>query len=614
MKTIDEIMKEVHSLWRQGREKEMAPLLEEAINLCKLQNNNLKLIELLNEYGGCLRNLGEFDKAISAIKESIEVYEKSNLSTEIAYATSIMNLANIYREKKDYFNAEKYFNISKSIFDKLGDKSYSYVGLLNNFSLLYKEIGDYSSAEKMQLESIRILEKNSKMNVPLAISYNNLYEIQKLAKSNNSSIENLKKAEQILLKETGSNHPLYASVLNNMADYEFSNKNYNETLSLYKKALEIVRTCYGEKSEAFLSVSKNIDFVEDFIKTLSIKEPSCSDLENNFETKKSDYITSNGIDYIKSEEIDYKNSNSKRLTGLERAEIVAKYTSEFIKVKYPDLYSRICLALVGVGSECLGFDDEISEDHDFSSRCQLFLDDSDYKTYKSDLESSLKIFCKDLESLTSNLKDVNIEIMPISNFYKYYTLFENGPKTESEYRKVPMDLLCVATNGKVFLDNLGKFSEIRNRLLNFYPEDIRLKKIAFQLNKMAQSGQYNYSRMIKRGDTVAANIAQGEFVKHYLEFVHLLNKKYMPFYKWSYRNACSLEFLGNFTQENLKKLSEASIYEKESLIEEICLTVVNTLNELGLSNSKIDFLTYQAEEVRKNILNPSLRNEDSWIE
>lgn len=614
MKTIDEIMKEVHSLWRQGREKEMAPLLEEAINLCKLQNNNLKLIELLNEYGGCLRNLGEFDKAISAIKESIEVYEKSNLSNEIAYATSIMNLANIYREKKDYFNAEKYFNISKSIFDKLGDKSYSYVGLLNNFSLLYKEIGDYSSAEKMQLESIRILEKNSKMNVPLAISYNNLYEIQKLAKSNSSSIENLKKAEQILLKETGTNHPLYASVLNNMADYEFSNKNYNEALSLYKKALEIVRTCYGEKSEAFLSVSKNIDFVEDFIKTLSIKEPSCSDLENNFETKKSDYITSNGIDYIKSEEIDYKNSNSKRLTGLERAEIVAKYTSEFIKVKYPDLYSRICLALVGVGSECLGFDDEISEDHDFSSRCQLFLDDSDYKTYKSDLESSLKIFCKDLESLTSNLKDVNVEIMPISNFYKYYTLFENGPKTESEYRKVPMDLLCVATNGKVFLDNLGKFSEIRNRLLNFYPEDIRLKKIAFQLNKMAQSGQYNYSRMIKRGDTVAANIAQGEFVKHYLEFVHLLNKKYMPFYKWSYRSACSLEILGNFTQENLKKLSEASIYEKESIIEKICLTVVNTLNELGLSHSKIDFLTYQAEEVRKNILNPSLRNEDSWIE
>lgn len=458
----------------------------------------------------------------------------------------------------------------------------------------------------MQLESIKILEKDSKMNVPLAISYNNLYEIQKLSKSNNYSIENLKKAEQILLKETGTDHPLYASVLNNMADYEFSNKNYNEALSLYKRALEIIRKCYGEKSEAFLSVSKNIDFVADFVKTINPEEYNSS-------SHKSDYCNNKSVEF-KIEKNDYKYSSPKRLSGLERAEIVAKYTSEFIKIKYPDLYSRICLALVGVGSECLGFDDEISEDHDFSSRCQLFLDDSDYNIYRQDLEATLNIFCKDLETMISDLNNINVEIMSIASFYKYYTLFEDGPKTESEFRKVPMDLLCVATNGRVFLDNLGKFSATRNRLLNFYPEDIRLKKIAFQLNKMAQSGQYNYSRMIERRDTVAANIAQGEFIKHYLEFVHLLNKKYMPFYKWSYKSACSLDILGNFTEENLKKLSEASICEKESIIEKICLTVVDTLNDLNLSNSKIDFLTYQAEEVRKNISNPSLRDEDIWIE
>lgn len=599
MKTLDEITKKVHSLWREGKEKEMAPLLEEAIELCKIQNNTTKLIELLNEYGGCLRNLGEFDKAITAIKEAIRLYENSNISNQSAYATTIMNLANIYREKKDYFNAEKYFNISKSIFDFLGDKSYSYVGLLNNFSLLYKDIGDYSNAEKMQLESIKILEQNEKMNVPLAISYNNLYEIQKITKSNTNSIENLKKAEKILLNETGENHPLYASVINNMADYMFDNKNYNESLSLYKKALHIIENCYGKKSEAYKTISKNIEFVSDFIKTIDSKEIDSKRVSfNNLDSK---------VDLI-------KKSDSKRLTGIERAEIVSGYVSDFIKTNLPKLHEKICLALVGTGSECLGFDDEISEDHDFSSRCQLFLDDEDYNLYKSNLESSLKILCKEIEAKCVVLENVNIEIISISDFYKYYTLFENGPKTEYEYRKVPMDLLCVATNGKVFLDNLGKFSEIRNRLLKFYPEDIRLKKIAFQLNKMAQSGQYNYSRMIKRGDTVAANIAQGEFVKHYLEFVHLLNKKYMPFYKWSYKSACSLEILGEFTKVNLKKLSEASIYDKESIIENICLDVVKILNDLGLSHSKIDFLTYQAEEVRKNISNPSLRNEDSWIE
>lgn len=590
MKNLDEITRKVHSLWREGKEKEMAPLLEEAIELCKIQNNTTKLIELLNEYGGCLRNLGEFDKAIIAIKEAIKLYENSNISNQSAYATTIMNLANIYREKKDYFNAEKYFNISKSIFDFLDDKSYSYVGLLNNFSLLYKNIGDYSNAEKMQLESIKILEQDEKMKVPLAISYNNLYEIQKMTKSNSNSIENLKKAEKILLKETGTNHPLYASVINNMADYMFDNKEYNKSLSLYKKALSIIENCYGKKSEAYKAISKNIEFVSDFIKTIDSKRLNTSEVAS------------------------IKELNSKRLSGLERAEIVSGYVSDFIKANLPELHEKICLGLVGTGSECLGFDDEISEDHDFSSRCQLFLDDKEYNLYKSNLESILKTFCKEIELKSKLLKNVNVEIISISDFYKYYTLFENGPKTEYEYRKVPMDLLCVAINGKVFLDNLGKFSEIRNRLLKFYPEDIRLKKMAFQLNKMAQSGQYNYSRMIKRRDTVAANIAQGEFIKHYLEFVHLLNKKYMPFYKWSYKSACSLEILGEFTKLNLKKLSETSIYDKESIIENICLNVVKILNDLGLSHSKIDFLTYQAEEVRKNISNPSLRDEDSWIE
>lgn len=68
---------------------------------------------------------------------------------------------------------------SKEIFDKKGDKSYSYIGLLNNLSLTYQEIKDYKRAEQLQLEAISLLQGNAQYNVPLAISYNNLYEIQK---------------------------------------------------------------------------------------------------------------------------------------------------------------------------------------------------------------------------------------------------------------------------------------------------------------------------------------------------------------------------------------------------------------------------------------------------
>ncbi|MCK7509469.1 MAG: DUF4037 domain-containing protein [Desulfobacterales bacterium] len=43
---------------------------------------------------------------------------------------------------------------------------------------------------------------------------------------------------------------------------------------------------------------------------------------------------------------------------------------------------------------------------------------------------------------------------------------------------VPESALAAATNGKVFNDPLGEFTLIRNRLLHFYPDDVRLKKMA----------------------------------------------------------------------------------------------------------------------------------------
>lgn len=54
---------------------------------------------------------------------------------------------------------------------------------------------------------------------------------------------------------------------------------------------------------------------------------------------------------------------------------------------------------------------------------------------------------------------------------------------------VPENALSTVTNGEVFFDHYGKFTKIREELQKGYPEDIRLKKIAARLMKMAQSGQ-----------------------------------------------------------------------------------------------------------------------------
>lgn len=568
MESIQSLLKQAHTLWRQGNEQGMIDYLEKAIHLCRTQKNDKKLIEILNEYSGSLRNVGRYDDAITAIDESLRLYEKSDTYTPQTYATILINLGNTYREKKSYYEAETHLLKAKEIFQSVGDTSYAYIGLLNNLSLLYRDTNNYETAHELQLEAVRLLEP-TEYQVPLAISYNNLYEISKHVKGKQelSPQVYLDKAAYILRREVGTEHPMYAAVLNNRADFEMEQHHYDVALNLYREALPIVKHNYGVESQAYQSVLHNLEYVKDLIKTLQQEVP-CH-----------------------------------RQTGLELGRELAHQVAQDIELNLPDLAPYMCLALVGTGSECLGFDDAISEDHDFTKRCQLFLPADIYETNKEHLQSYFK-----------NYAYGTVQIECISEFYQRYTLYPEGPQCEKEFRRVPQDLLCTATNGEVFLDNFGSFTHIRQRLLAYYPEDIRLRKIAYELNQLAQSGQYNLPRMLQRGDTIAASLALHQFVHHYMLLVHLFNKSYAPFYKWLYRHSCTLPILGNTVKHGIVELLDAPITDTKSHIDRLCSAIIQELQRNGLSTSPIDFLTYQAKEVIQRIQDPLLRKEDSWVE
>ena len=568
MESIQSLLKQAHTLWRQGNEQGMIDYLEKAIHLCRTQKNDKKLIEILNEYSGSLRNVGRYDDAITAIDESLRLYEKSDTYTPQTYATILINLGNTYREKKSYYEAETQLLKAIEIFQSVGDTSYAYIGLLNNLSLLYRDTNNYETAHELQLEAVRLLEP-TEYQVPLAISYNNLYEISKHVKGKQelSPQVYLDKAAYILRREVGTEHPMYAAVLNNRADYEMEQHHYDVALNLYREALPIVKHNYGVESQAYQSVLHNLEYVKDLIKTLQQEVP-CH-----------------------------------RQTGLELGRELAHQVAQDIELNLPDLAPYMCLALVGTGSECLGFDDAISEDHDFTKRCQLFLPADIYETNKERLQSYFK-----------NYAYGTVQVECISEFYQRYTLYPEGPQCEKEFRRVPQDLLCTATNGEVFLDNFGSFTHIRQRLLAYYPEDIRLRKIAYELNQLAQSGQYNLPRMLQRDDTIAASLALHQFVHHYMLLVHLFNKSYAPFYKWLYRHSCTLPILGNTVKHGIVELLDAPITDTKSHIDRLCSAIIQELQRNGLSTSPIDFLTYQAKEVIQRIQDPLLRKEDSWVE
>jgi len=297
-----------------------------------------------------------------------------------------------------------------------------------------------------------------------------------------------------------------------------------------------------------------------------------------------------------------------------------------IEEKFPLHRDRIAAGLVGDGSECYGFDDEISRDHDWGPGFCLWLTDDDYRAIGESLRREIDNLPREFAGLAarrdSHWGAGRTGVFEIGAFYARFIGFDHVPDTLQEWRAIPEENLAAATNGRVFTDPAGEFSAFRQRLIEFYPEDVRLKKIAARCMAMAQSGQYNYHRCLRRGEYVAARLAEARFISDAISIIFLLNRQYKPFYKWMHRALKPLPVLGQTMHRLLDELAAEDGFEmpedaqarKIRLIEEACRLVIAELKRQGLSDAAGDFLLDHGPRVQAGIQDDRLRAMDVWLE
>lgn len=295
-----------------------------------------------------------------------------------------------------------------------------------------------------------------------------------------------------------------------------------------------------------------------------------------------------------------------------------------IEEKFPEYKGKIAAGLVADGSECFGFDDEISRDHDWGPSFCLWLTGQDYEAIGIPLQNEYNRLPRDFAGFSarqvSEWGSGRIGVFEIGQFYKRFIGFDHVPSTLTEWLAIPELNLAVATNGSVFIDPVGEFTAFRDKLKQFYPEDIRLKKIASRCITMAQSGQYNYMRCAKRGEYVAAHYAEAQFMDNVISMVFLLNRKYKPFYKWMHRALKELPILGNTIYKlfcdlvNTHEMAVGQgIYERKShLMEETCRHIIEELWKQGLSDSESDFLFDHGPVIQSRIQDPQVRGLNVW--
>ena len=298
------------------------------------------------------------------------------------------------------------------------------------------------------------------------------------------------------------------------------------------------------------------------------------------------------------------------MKGLEISEkYYREYGAPMISKLFPELEERIAVGLAGEGSECLGYDDEVSRDHDFEPSFCLWLEKEDFEKYSFKLLRAYSSLPASFEGLTRSAASptggARRGVLSVDGFYTRFLGSPSVPASYAHWLAIPEHALCSATSGKVFRDDLGKFSAVRDELKKGYPEDIRLKKLAAALIVAHQSGVYNYPRCLAHGEDGAARLAVFTFVKNISAIVYLLNNKYMPFYKWIFRGMRDLEIL-----HDMGDILSNMLTSKEPDVKDVCRAVSCELARQGLIADPSQNPELSAYEVNGKIKDPSLRNEN----
>jgi hypothetical protein len=152
-----------------------------------------------------------------------------------------------------------------------------------------------------------------------------------------------------------------------------------------------------------------------------------------------------------------------------------KYVSDMIHNRFSEYEDRIAVGIAGEGSDCFGYDDLISRDHDFGTGVCLWLSDEDMLAFGSELAEAYNKLADSCggASLTARLRERR-GVMSVHDYYSNILGIDCDTNhcilCEDDWLRLDHNCLATAVNGEVFRDDKGFFSAFRKYLLDYYPD------------------------------------------------------------------------------------------------------------------------------------------------
>lgn len=522
MTDIHEILAHLDALFDRQALEEIEPYLTEQLQLAYAAQDHHSCITIMNELIGFFRDTSQYQKALDQSEQVLMLIQQLGYEGTLAHATTMLNVANALRaagfHQESLAMYRQIFPIYQAQLDPLDERIAS---LYNNLSLLYQEMEDYPSAVSCLMKALDIVSKGTDK-IKIAITHSNLGASLLQLGEIEQAVHHLQAALSIfgMYKEKDFHYSAAAAAMGQAC---MLLEDYPKARTFYLDALYEQQKHCG-KSEAFYRILSNLHIVERKMGVALTKEP--------------EDIKQNVADNTKNE-----------MHGLELSFLFYEQAAKKDLIKrFGVLTDRMAIGRVGEGSECFGFDDALSYDHDFGPDFCIWLNKKDYDMFGKILQAWYDTLPMEFLGFSRMHLDDSLEkrvgVWCIDDFFKQYTGYANAKGlTDQQLLAIPDHAMATILNGQVFHDPSGMFRQTQTAFYDAFTDRIWNIKIAQSLIALGKYGQYNYPRCMKRNDHVTAQMVLYKYIEELLKLVHYVNHVFPPYYKWLKKSAKSMNRL-----------------------------------------------------------------------
>ncbi len=542
---IQAIFEHLDTLFSRQQLDAVEPFLTGQLQAAYAKEDYSVCISIINELIGFFRDTSQYDEALVYCEEVLKLMQQLGYEGTLPYATTCLNVANALRAAGLHKESLRFYESIFPIYrEQLQPEDERFAALYNNMSLLYQEMGDFPAAVQCLNQALEIVS-HGEDEIKVAITHSNLGASLLQLGQVEKAIVHLERALAFFHKSEEKDFHYNAAVAA-MGQAYVALGQLNNARECYLEALyEQMKHC--GKSEAFYRILENLHSVEAQLGIALSKEPEDIFRNNKCpaEGKRPDETASiNAADSVQKPHI----------CGLDLSmqfyECVAK---EGLFGAFPDLTDKMAIGLVGEGSECYGFDDAISTDHDFGPGFCIWLSKEDYDAYGDMVQAFYDTLPETFKGYSRHVVngDGRVGVWCMDDFFRQYVGYASAEEMAKYFASaqnrllltIPEEGMSVILNGRIFHDPSGLFTARRKAFYEAFTEESWRIKIANALIELGKYGQYNYPRSMMRGDYVTAQMVLYKYIESLLKMVHYVNHVFPPYYKWLKKSSSGLDKL-----------------------------------------------------------------------